>query len=269
MREKLYYQDCGVLGGRTIFHTGAEFDTIESPDPIGILNDLMSKVYQDFEKNGKDHIYPFQRFAICLIHMDGSIHVILTSADENSRPIASYMDHVGKRKADYKDIDMILTMNSVQLYDIFQEIRPNHYEQLSEEETEETQSDDYHLTNIRCLDLFGCCNAPMVEKNDSFHNYIRWNLGADFYIEAMDNEETDRREFWICRDYNDAKYLFDDYETGNQDWHNLFDHQNRFVIDQHFAEFIADMSDPDEYFIIDNYFQLILCDMGSQSSQLS
>lgn len=50
MREKLYYQDCGVLGGRTIFHTGAEFDTIESPDPIGILNDLMSKVYQDFEK---------------------------------------------------------------------------------------------------------------------------------------------------------------------------------------------------------------------------
>ena len=85
----------------------------------------------------------------------------------------------------------------------------------------------------------------------------------------MENEETDRREFWICRDYNDAKYLFDDYETGDQDWHNLFDHQNRFIIDQHFAEFISDMSDPDEYFIIDNYFQLILCDMGSQSSQLS
>ena len=55
MRKKIYYQDCGVLGGRTIFHTGAEFDTIESPDPIGILNDLMSRVYQDFEKNGKDH----------------------------------------------------------------------------------------------------------------------------------------------------------------------------------------------------------------------
>ena len=269
MTEKLYYQDCGVLGGRTLFHSGGEFDINDPSDSINILNTLMRGVYQDYEIHGKGRIYPFQRYAICLIHTDGSVQIILTSANEDGSPTARYMDHVGQRKADYSEIGMILTMNSGQMYDIFQEVRPNHYVLLSEEKTEETQSEDYSLNNLRCLDLFGCCNAPIVEKNDSFHNYIRWNLGVDFYIEAMDNEETNRREFWICRDYNESKYMFDAFGIGEQDWHNMFDNTNRFVIDQRFAEFLADMSEPYEFFFIDNYYQLVVNDMGRQSSHLS
>lgn len=269
MTEKLYYQDCGVLGGRSIFDSGAAFETVDHSNPTGILNDLMQKVLSDFDQHKEEHIYTFTRFAICLIHSDDTIDVMLTAQDEDGNAIGTWMDHVGERRATYKDIDMILTMNSIQLYDIFQETEPNRYEQLTIEETETTEKEEFHWDNVRCLDLFGCANAPLVEKNDSFHHYMRWNLGADFYIEALDNDETEKREFWICRDYRDEKYLFDSFDPDDTSWKNLFDRENKFIIDQNFAAFMCDMSDLDEYFYIDNYYQLVRSDMGNDDTQLS
>ena len=108
---------------------------------------------------------------------------------------------------------------------------------------------------LRCLDLRGYCRTRVVEASD-FRNYIKYDMGQDFYIEAYDNLNTDSREYWVGREYTRDKMLLDCFSLDDPEKDEVIDADWKIMIDDRLAEILCNLTDKNEYLLIDNDYRL-------------
>ena len=114
---------------------------------------------------------------------------------------------------------------------------------------------DYVYDVVRCLDVRGACKARVVEAS-VFHNYIRYDMGNGFYIEAFDNVDTDSREYWVGRAFTSRKVLLDCFAVDDPAGRDLIGPDWKVNIDKRFAEIMCRFLERDEYMFIDNDYDL-------------
>lgn len=263
MREILYideitYEDCGVLGGRAFINSGTEYEVLENTSPTQMLENVL---FDEFRKqqSGKTP-YPFTRIAICGIFLNGK--VFMAAVDEKSLETDKYIRvedlAKGKTEFDYSDIGVCLSAWNVQEYAILQEVDDGVFREVGYSTPKSKEKYGHAYDVFRCLDLRGICKAPVVESREDFHNYARYALGEDYFIEALDNEVTGTREFWMCRDFGLAKFQITAYDQDDLHFRGLFDNSGNLIIDEQIAQMICDLSDPHEVFFVDNEYNLTM-----------
>lgn len=252
--KHLSYEDCGVLGGRITLKCGTEYLILGS-DPPAFATALLRRMREEAEQRQPG--FRFQRQAVVLILLDGSILYVYT--DENDYEENTY-SFLTEKAGEYEDLSTIrdfFWVHGVQEYDILQQTADYAFRVLDRECPEdENRYEGPSYERFRCLDMMGPCNMTLVEEDLNFHNYQRFDIGEDFFLEAVDNYATGDREFWMGREYKETKHLVAYYSLEDEDYTGFYDEQHRLLIDRNMASVIAGLSDKHEYFCIDNDYNL-------------
>lgn len=261
MREVLYvdeitYEDCGVLGGRAFIRSGTEYEVLENTSPADMLENILFDELRK-QQSGKTP-YPYTRIAICAAFLNGK--VFMAAVDEKTLETDEYIrvEDLAKGKAefDYSEIGTCLSAWNVQEYAILQELDDGIFREVGYSTPKSKEKYGHAYDVFRCLDLRGICKAPVVESREDFHNYVRYALGEDYFIEALDNEVTGTREFWLCRDFGFAKFQITAYDQDDLHFRGLFDNSGNLIIDEQIAETLWSLSDPHEFLFVDNDYNL-------------
>lgn len=264
------YEDCGVLGGRAAFAAGTEVRSKSGKDHVDFIEDVLHYLIRK-SKYGK-YIYPFKRIAVCFIDLNGAVSIAYTGDGDIENNTYSYIDNSGNtgKIFNYYDIGEILSKRDIQLYAIFQQQDAEVFRAIgnlsgkdkadNEGQNKESGSPalfghDYDV--VRCLDIRGSCRAKIVEVS-TFHNYVKYDLGEDFFIEAFDNLNTNSREYWVGRDYTKEKILLNCFDLNDPLSDDLIGADWKVNIDSRFAEIICRLTDKYEYIFIDNNYHLAM-----------
>ncbi|MBP3758263.1 MAG: hypothetical protein J6I83_00280 [Firmicutes bacterium] len=255
--EAITYEDCGVLGGRTVLEQGAVYEIREDAEPIDLLGTLIREVQNKYQ-TGK-HIYPYCRIALAIVHMDGTFILAYVDEDDIGKDTFSYYKSpqagMGISSTDYTEIESWFFANDVQVYDILQQIDDKIFKVVGYKTPKDKEKYGHSYDVFRCLDIRGVCNLKQADSCDDFHNYKKYDMGEDFYIEAYDDEVTGTREYWLGRYFMEEKYLILASDV-DDDALGLFDDNGNLLIDDHIAERICRLTDPHEYIFIDNDYNL-------------
>ncbi len=252
----LSYEDCGVRGGRVSYKDGTEFylSSDSTIDSFGI-----GQLYHLRDYWAKSRRYRCERLCICLITIDKRIrYYYFADGDIEKGRIRYFEETIDDSDAPYSSIGSFLVFYGAQAYDIMQQISADVLRSLEHREKMDGDLLGNAYDLFRCLDLFGPCNAPIVEHIPGFHDYQRFYLGEGFYLEKYDDPITKRTEFWICRFYSEEKYLLTAYSLDDRDYMGWFDEQGRFVIDPLAAKLMCKLTDKREYLFIDNEYNLTM-----------
>ena len=214
--------------------------------------------------------YPFKRLAVCLLHLDGTASFAFMDETDVSNGTYSYFEELGGVDGDfpYSDVEQFFIAHNIQMYEIFQQTNENCYKTLQYGCLPITEKYGRFFDIYRCLDLRGACNVTIVEQNESFHNYIRFDMGQDYYVEAYDDVITNSREFWIGRAFSGQKFFVGGYSLDRQNKIKLFDEDGRFIIDGKIAEFLCALTIKQEYLYIDNDYNLSTLGLTIRGEQL-
>lgn len=168
------------------------------------------------------------------------------------------IDNLAKNKKhfDYTEIGSALSAWNVQEYAILQEIAEGVFREVGYSTPKDEELYGHAYDVFRCLDLRGICKSHVTETKIDFHNYARYEIGEDYYIEAMDNDLTGTREFWMCRNFETTKFQVAAFDYGDMKYMGLFDNSGNLIIDEDIAATICTLSDPHEFFYIDNEYNL-------------
>lgn len=262
------YEDCGLLGGRSAFAAGTELHNIREKSRVDFMEEVLHLLIRN-SKYGR-FIYPFKRIAVCFIDLDGAVSVAYTGDGDIENNAYSYIDSKGRtgRVFRYYDIGEIFCKRNIQVYGIFQQQDEHTYRAIGNIATEK-ESDEIAFSEnwgkdselargfdiVRCLDLRGNCKAKVVEASE-FHNYIKYDLGEDFFIEGYDNYNTGSREYWVGRDYTKEKYLLNCFELDEEGKEEIVSSDWKINVDKRFAEILCKLTDRYEYIFIDNDYRL-------------
>lgn len=262
------YEDCGLLGGRSAFAAGTELHNMRGKSRVDFIEEVLHLLIRK-SKYGR-FIYPFKRIAVCFIDLDGAVSVAYTGDDDIENNAYSYIDSKGRtgRIFRYYDIGEMLCKRNIQVYGIFQQQDDDTYRAIGniscdrdsgESGSPEIMWHDKELIRgidvVRCLDLRGSCKAKVVEAA-AFHNYVKYDLGEDFFIEGYDNFNTGSREYWVGRDYTKEKFLLNCYELNEEGREEIVSSDWKISIDQRFAEMLCKLTDRYEYIFIDNDYRI-------------
>ncbi len=262
------YEDCGLLGGRSAFAAGTELHNMRGKSRVDFMEEVLHLLIRK-SKYGR-FIYPFKRIAVCFIDLDGAVSVAYTGDGDIENNAYSYIDSKGRtgRIFRYYDIGEMLCKRNIQVYGIFQQQDEDCYRAIGNI-TKETDMNEIPVQDrsgkdseiirgfdiVRCLDLRGSCKAKVVEAA-AFHNYIKYDLGEDFFIEGYDNLNTGSREYWVGRDYTKEKFLLDCFELDAEGHEDIVTSDWRINVDQRFAEILCKLTDRYEYIFIDNDYRI-------------
>lgn len=253
--EYLSYEDCGVLGGRISLKCGAEYYMFSESTPLDFATVLLYQMREKAEQRQPG--LQFQRLAVILILLDGSLLYVYTDESDTEERTYSYET---VEPEDYEDLTAIrdfLWCLGAQEYDILQQTSDTVFRVLDREcPAGEKPYEGPSYERFRCLDIMGPCNLTLIEEELSFHNYQKFIIGEGFCLEAVDNYSTGYREFWMGREYEKAKHLVAYYDLEDEDYLGFYDDDHRLLIDQNMASVIASLSDKHEYFCIDNDYNL-------------
>ncbi|SFG15307.1 hypothetical protein [Oribacterium sp. WCC10] len=265
------FEDCGVLGGRTAFPAGTEMRSKTGKSGADFIEEVLHLLIRK-SKRGK-FIYPFKRIAVCFIDMDGAISLAYTGDGDIENNTYSYIDNKGNtgRIYSYYEIGELLSRRNIQLYAVFQQQDDGSFRAIGNvldssmrDNAEAGESSSVRgdrgipariFDAVRCLDLRGSCKAKVVEASD-FHNYIKYELGEDFFIEAYDNLNTNSREYWLGRDYTKEKQLLNCFDLDDPFCDDYIGSDWKVHIDERFAEVLCKLTDSYEYLYIDNDYKL-------------
>jgi len=235
--EAITYEDCGVLGGRTVLEQGAVYEILDDAEPVELLGTLIREVQENYQ-SGK-RIYPYCRIALAIVHMDGTFIVAYVNEQDIGTDTFSYYKSpkagMGISSTDYIEIESWFFANDVQVYDILQQIDDNIFKVVESKAPKDKEKYGHSYDVFRCLDIRGVCNLNLAESNEDFHNYKKYEAGEDFYIEAYDNEVTETREYWLGRYFMEEKYLIMASDM-DDDALGLFDDNENLLIDSHIAD---------------------------------
>lgn len=251
--EKITYEDCGLCGGRSVFKAGETFVKPIQADYIDFLRLIINTACD--EKNELFY-YDFARVAVVIIKPDGNFDMIYTyNGNEKEREYYFFQSDDFEIDTKYPDIGELFTTYGIQCYGIFREKDGFMYEGLCGmpySTDDDKQRKGFQI--FRGLDLRGKARIKSVEFYENFHNYVRYNLSNEYYIEAYDTE--DDREFWLCRTYADKKYMFIHFDKKDDvREYGLFE-EEFFYITQENIELILNLSEDLEWVYIDNDFNL-------------
>lgn len=255
-KHDLTYEDCGVLGGRTIYGAGRKME-VQMGDT---RQDFLGKLVVDAQEHFRSpkFFYPFERVAVCAILQNGTICYAM--ADAYSAGCGSYLyreEPATEEGVDYEGIGAFISAHSIQRYDILLQKEENLFEIMNYKTPEKERLRGFTSYDVfRCLDLQGACKTEIAERNELYHNYVRYNLESGFYVEAYDNEEEDSREFWLCRSYAFSKHLITSFDHGDTDYLGLFNDQDNLIVDQQVATLLCKLAEPKEFIFIDNAYCL-------------
>ena len=240
--QPLTYEDCGLLGGRTIFNSGAEFILTEGSDIHDFAGRLVVEAQNDFQE---DHIYPFDRIMVCLILLSHDMVFAYTTSDDRGNSTFSYRD-VPLGNKDFDPHIIADYMFGTQLYDILVQVDKNVFKVVSYRTPSDNEKFGRAYDVFRCLDIRGTCIARETVNDE---------LGQDYYLEAYDNIVTQTREYWIGREFAHEKYLAASFTPG-EDMLGFFDENGNLIIDEEIAGFICKLAIKQEYIFINNEYQL-------------
>lgn len=263
MREILYveeytFEDCGTLGGRSFIGAGTDYQVLENTAPENMMANIL---FDELKRHQSGRtLYPFTRIAIFGIYLDG--RVFAARVDDKSFATGKYALFDDLRRAD-KNFDIAsigdyISAWNLQEYAILQQIDDDLFRGIGYKTPKSKDKYGHAYDVARCLDLRGICRAPVVEFKEDFHNYSRYDLGEDYFIEALNNDITGTREFWLCRDFGFAKFQIIAYDPDDLNYRGLFDSSGNLIIDEQVAEIICNLSDPHEYFYVDNDYRLAI-----------
>ncbi|MBQ3803707.1 MAG: hypothetical protein II845_08445 [Oscillospiraceae bacterium] len=251
----LTYEDCGMLGGRITLKCGTEYFLLEGSTPKDFATVMLYRMRESAEQRQPG--FQFQRLAVVMLLLDGSILYVYCDENDAEEHTSSYETEL---PGDYENLTTIrdfIWFHGIQEYNILQQTSANAIRVLDRECPEdENQYEGPSYERFRCLDIMGPCNLTLLEEELSFHNYQKFLLGEDFYLEAMDNYIIGDREFWMGREYQKVKHLVATYDLEDEDYLGFYDEDHRLMIDQNMAAVIAELSDPHELFCIDNDYNL-------------
>lgn len=186
----------------------------------------------------------------------------MAAVDEKTLETDRYIlvEDLAKGNSDfcYSEIGECISAWNMQEYAILQEVDNGVFREVGYRTPKSKEKYGHGYDVFRCLDLRGVCKAPVVEDREDFHNYIRYALGEDYYIEALDNYVTNTREFWLCRDYQPTKLFITAFDFDDHNYLGLFDDLGNLIIDGQIAQMICDLSDPHEVFFVDNEYNLTM-----------
>ena len=264
--EEITYEDCGVLGGRSYVKSGTEFEVLEETNPLQMFEQIMFERLSNNQKGTS--VYPFNRIGICGILIDGKIVIAATVSDSLETGNYKFQEKLTTvDEFDYSEIGTCFSAWDVQEYAILQEVDDGLFRGVGYKEPESEDKYGRVYDIFRCLDMRGVCNAPVVESNEAFHNYSRYEIGEDYFIEAIDNEVSNTREFWLCRDFGFTKHLITSYDPDDLNFRGLFWKDGKLMIDEQIAELILLLSDPHEFFFIDNDYNLSMLGMEMEGDE--
>lgn len=264
--EEITYEDCGVLGGRSYVKSGTEFEVLEGTNPLQMFEQIMFERLSNNQKGAS--VYPFNRIGICGILLDSTIVLAATVTESLQTGNYKYQEKkITTDKIDYPEIGACFSSWDVQEYAILQEIDDGIFRGVGYKEHRREDKYGCPYDIFRCLDIRGVCNAPVVESNEAFHNYSRYELGEDYFIEAIDNDVSNTREFWLCRDFGFTKHLITSYDPDDLNFRGLFWKDGKLMIDEQIAELILLLSDPHEFFFIDNDYNLSMLGMEMEGDE--
>lgn len=194
---------------------------------------MTAMLYNILEKTQKEGFrYPYKRLSVCLLHLDGTASFAYMDETDVENGTYSYFENLGGIDGDFplSDVEQFFIAHNIQMYEVFQQTNENCFKVIQYGSLPITEEFGRFLDIHRCLDLRGSCNIHVAERCDTFHNYIRYDLGQDYYIEVYDNETTQAREFWLGREFMLRKYFVASYSFDNPGDIRLFDENGRFII---------------------------------------
>ncbi len=249
------FEACGVLGGRTVFDSETKFTLYDGKSSQDLMREILTGMVKKVESGY--YKYPFSRLAVCFIHISGVISVMFTADDapQNAYGYVSNLSKYMEEKNQYTLIGQFIEENNIQLYNIFQQTSETIFSAIGYSTPKDTVKYGHAYDVYRCLDLRGDCACQVVERNDSFHKYFKYDMGLDYYLESYENPVDNTREFWLGRQYMTTKYLITSYNLeGNEDLE--FEDEGILLIDQDFADKLCHLTDVHEYLYLDNEHHL-------------
>lgn len=246
------YEECGVLGGRTLFRYGQEFRLHDDQSIIDFAGKLVVEAQEIYQEG---FIYPFQRIAVCLITQEDGAIFAFTDENDFGEGTFSYFT-ISEQEFELTTIETLLSVHNIQIYDILLQISPSTWKVIQYGGIVDKAKYGYAYDIFRCLDIRGACLVKKITENAAFHNYVRYDLGEDYYVEAYDNSNTGSREFWMGREFMKQKFLITAFDFDDTDYHGLFDDMGKLCIDEQIADLICKLSDKHEYIFINNDYIL-------------
>lgn len=253
--NRLAYEDFGVFGARTFFNcdpNNSEFTLTDEVTPEYLAYRFCKDLYEMAEE-----IMPFEcdRVAIFFVHMDGKISVGYTSEGYYVYD-PDICNEFLEESMDLKPIPAFMVSHSTQVYEIVQQVEPTKcvVPFLRNKWVIDMEGDS--LDTVRALDLFGMCKGELVERVPEFHDYYGYSIGEGFFIEAIYNYDKQIREYWIGRDFLDAKYLAMILDEPKDDINEFFSLDNMIMLTDKFTQCMLKLSAKSEYFYIDDELQL-------------
>lgn len=249
------YEACGVLGGRTVFESGTKFELYDGKTTQNLMKEILTGMIKKVESGY--YKYPFSRLAVCFIHLDGVISIMHTADDapQNTYGYVSNLSKYMQEQNQYTLIGQFFEDNNIQLYNILQQTSETVFSAIGYSTPIDTVKYGHAYDVLRCLDLRGELACRVVERNDSFHKYFKYDMGLNYYLESFENPVDNTREFWLGRLFMTQKYLITSYNLeGNEDLE--FEDEGSLVIDQDFADKLCHLTDVHEYLYLDNEHHL-------------